>query len=59
MLAPPTPLGPGPRHAEPTDAELRRRRRQRNLAMLVVLFAVSALFYAIALVKLAKPGSGG
>ena len=54
MAAPPTPGLP-----DPTDAELRRRRRQRNVAMLVVLMAVSALFFAISLVKLAKPGMGG
>ena len=45
--------------AEPTDAELRRRRRQRNIAMLVMLVAVSVLFFAITLVKLAKPGLAG
>ena len=50
----PVPIAP-----EPTDGELRRRRRQRNIAMLVVLVAVSALFFAIAVVKLAKPGLGG
>ena len=50
----PIPIAP-----EPTDAELRRRRRQRNIAMLVVLMAVAALFFAISLVKLAKPGLGG
>lgn len=33
-------------------AELRRRRRGRNIALLVVLLALSALFYAIAIVKL-------
>jgi hypothetical protein len=37
---------------------LARRRRGRNIAMLVVLVAVAALFYAIAMVKLAKPGLG-
>ena len=44
---------------EPTDDERRRRRRQRNIALLVVLISVSVLFYAISLVKLAKPGLGG
>ena len=53
MAVTPVPIAP-----EPTDAELRRRRRLRNLAMLVVLVAVSALFFAISLVKLAKPGLG-
>jgi hypothetical protein len=38
----------------PSDSDLRRRRRGRNLAMLVVLLAMSGLFYAIALVKLGK-----
>ncbi len=32
-------------------AELRRRQRGRNIAMLVVLIAVAALFYAIAVVR--------
>ena len=36
-------------------AELRRRQRGRNIALLVVLLAVVALFYAISIVKL----SGG
>lgn len=39
-------------------AEFRRRRRGRNIAMLVVLLALSALFYAIAVVKLTKSGMG-
>ncbi len=34
---------------------LRRRRRGRNLAMLVVLVAVVVLFYAITVVKMARP----
>jgi hypothetical protein len=42
----PPPLTP----AEAT--ELRRRQRGRNLALLVALVAVAALFYAIAIVKL-------
>jgi hypothetical protein len=43
--------------AGPTDdATLARRRRGRNLAMLVVLLALAALFYAIAMVKLAQTG---
>jgi hypothetical protein len=44
--------------ATPTEAQsgadLRRRRRGRNLALLVALLAMSGLFYAIALVKLGK-----
>jgi hypothetical protein len=35
-----------------------RRRRGRNLALLVVLLGVAVLFYVIALVKLAKPHLG-
>ena len=31
--------------------ELRRRQRSRNIAMLVVLIGVAALFYAIAVVR--------
>ena len=34
-----------------SDAEIRRRQRVRSVAMLVVLLALAALFYAIALVK--------
>lgn len=33
------------------DAELRRRQRARNLVMLIVLLALAALLYAIAMVK--------
>ncbi len=36
------------------DAERDRRRRGRNLAMLVVLLALAALFFAITLVKLTR-----
>ncbi len=43
---------------EDSDA-LARRRRGRNIAMLVVLLAVAALFYAIAMVKLGRPDLGG
>jgi hypothetical protein len=32
-----------------------RRRRSRNLVMLVVLLGVAVLFYAIAIVKLGAP----
>jgi hypothetical protein len=34
-----------------TDAEIRRRQKVRNVALLIVLIAVSALFYAISIVK--------
>ncbi len=34
------------------SSELGRRRRGRNIALLVCLLALSALFYAIAIVKL-------
>jgi hypothetical protein len=34
---------------------LARRRRGRNIAMLIALLALSALFYLIALVKLHSP----
>ncbi len=37
---------------------LNRRRRGRNLAMLVALVAVVVLFYAISIVKLAHPDLG-
>lgn len=38
------------------DSEaLARRRRGRNIAMLIVLLAISALFYLITLVKLHSP----
>jgi hypothetical protein len=36
--------------------DLARRRRARNWALLLVLLSLSALFYAITLVKLAKGG---
>jgi hypothetical protein len=42
-----------PRRLTPVEAaELRRRQRGRNLALLVVLVAVVVLFYAISIVKL-------
>ena len=47
------PPRPTPREAE----EMRRRQRGRNIALIVVLAALCALFYAIAMVKLAKTGS--
>ena len=45
------PPRPTPREAD----EMRRRRRGRNIAMIVVLVALCALFYAITLVKLRGP----
>ncbi len=36
------------------DPDEMRRRRVRNWAMLVVLVALSALFYAITIVKMTK-----
>jgi hypothetical protein len=36
----------------PGDTERDRRRRTRNWAMLIVLFGLAALFFAITLVKL-------
>ena len=44
----PPPLSPG------EAAELKRRRRGRNVAMLIVLVGICVLFYALAIVKLAK-----
>ena len=41
------------------DEAVRRARRGRNWAMLIILLALSGLFYAIALVKLARPTAGG
>jgi hypothetical protein len=34
---------------------LQKRRRGRNIAMLIALLAIAALFYAIAMVKLSRP----
>ena len=34
-----------------TDAEIKRRQRVRNLALLIVLILLAALFYAISIVK--------
>lgn len=36
------------------EEEDRRRRRVRNWALLIVLLALSALFYAITIVKMTK-----
>jgi hypothetical protein len=41
-----------------TAAEFHRRRRGRNIAMLVVLLALSGLFFAIAVVKMSRTGIG-
>ena len=41
----PTPLSPA------EAAELRRRQRGRNIALLIALLALAALFYAISVVK--------
>jgi hypothetical protein len=40
------------------SALLARKRRGRNLVLLWVLLALSALFYAIAMVKLSSPDLG-
>ncbi|MBU6497847.1 MAG: hypothetical protein KGJ41_02810 [Rhodospirillales bacterium] len=45
-------------HAGADADTLARRRRGRNIAMLVVLLAVAALFYAVAMVKLGHPDLG-
>jgi hypothetical protein len=42
-----------PRMSDAEAAEFRRRQRGRNIAMLVVLIGLSALFFAITIVKLA------
>jgi hypothetical protein len=49
------PKGPGPKGPGQDDG-LARRRRARNWALLAVLLGLSALFYAITLVKLTKGG---
>lgn len=36
---------------EMSDDEIRRRQRVRNVALLIVLLALAALFYAISIVK--------
>ena len=50
--APANPLTPA------ESAALARRRRGRNIAMLIALLALSCLFYAIAIVKLGSPDLG-
>ena len=37
--------------AKMTDIEIKRRQRVRNLALLIVLILLAALFYAISIVK--------
>jgi hypothetical protein len=41
-----------PRMTDAEAAELRRRQRGRNIAMLLVLIGLSALFFAITIVKM-------
>jgi hypothetical protein len=41
-----------PRMTDAEAAEFRRRQRGRNIAMLVVLIGLSALFFAITIVKM-------
>lgn len=36
---------------------MRRRRRGRNIALILVLTALAVLFYAISIVKLARHGA--
>ena len=49
---------PVPPRTRDALAALGRRRRGRNIAMLIALLALSALFYAIAIVKLGSPDLG-
>ncbi len=51
----PVPMPPALLTREQSDL-LARRRRGRNYAMLGGLAVVALLFYAIAMVKMAKPG---
>ncbi len=48
-----------PRLSPEQEKALARRRRGRNIALLVVLLALAALFYAISMVKMAQHGIGG
>ena len=41
-----------PRMTEAEAAEFRRRQKGRNLAILVVLIALSVLFFAVTIVKM-------
>jgi hypothetical protein len=45
-----------PRPSPNEAAEMRRRRRGRNLALIGVLTALALLFYAITIVKMMKGG---
>lgn len=45
-----------PRPGPAETAELRRRQRGRNVAMMAVLAALAALFFAITIVKLSAHG---
>ncbi len=47
---------PAPLTRAESDA-LAKRRRGRNLALLLALLALAALFYAIAMVKMVQSGS--
>jgi hypothetical protein len=44
-----------PRPTETEADALRRRRRGRNLAIILTLVGLSVLFYAITVVKMMKP----
>ena len=47
-----------PDHLTRAESEaVTRRRRGRNLALLVGLLALAAIFYAVAMVKLAQPAA--
>jgi hypothetical protein len=51
------PIAPPPIQMSRAESDaLAKRRRGRNVAMLLVLLAVALLFYAIAMVKMATPG---
>ena len=51
-------MGEDRRHVwtEEAAAEFKRRRRGRNIALLVVMLGLVALIYAIAIVKLLQSG---
>lgn len=40
------------------SAAIARRRRGRNIALLIVLAGIAVLFYAIAMVKIVRPDLG-
>jgi hypothetical protein len=54
LLAETDSMGYPPRPGPSEGQEMRKRRRGRNIAMLVVLIGLCLLFYAIAIVKLTK-----